>query len=1085
MADEHSDRLISDTLKDMAEKAYPNASRMVSAAMSNKTADSDNNDNSPGGDEDPDGVKIFKTTRRKKGSSDSLKNEEILNGLDMIQNEIINSNKYLEGIASDTKVGNIVRSSMLEELITSRKLLEELATGGTGSGGTVSSGGSGSGKGGKGGGSDEGSGLKSLLEGGILARIFGMGGLTALGVGSLLGGAGLVAAGLGAGITGSMNFGEGSGNKGIDDILKKSNPNWSDDDMRKWSDDQAKALQKNDVSNQISTIDSDIARLKASDKINPSTQTESNITALETQRIALEKQKDQIDERNTQYNPSSSGPSGGGSSYIGGGNSTRGGSSLNSIPRYSADETRQQMRGASQGETTIGKNFGDVTRSRGGGHSQTQAEADGMKFFMSKGYTTEQAAVIMGNLQQESTFNPNIFNPNDSGGGSLGIAQWNNGKNNRDPRKDRMIQFVSEQFNKPYEQLTNQEKYQGQLGFVDHELHTSGYAGALHSLQTGNYGKFTHQYEGYGDNSEGKRLINARRILRAQQDGGYANVKSVPSDGGEGGGQVIAAPKSKGDVLDHLDKMKKLGMINGEECVALATASVGIRLGDGHSGGNVSEWIKAGKITSSTAAGTPIATFLGGMGNNMHPSDRYADGSVRGGVRGINRDHAAVLTGQYKTDKDGNVIAAEVADQSRHRGYQGVTHWIDNTHQGEQNIGNYSIIGTKAGLLGGQNNPEYQRLHGGAQAPNPTPASSKKTSTSTGTYSPSNLDDHPLITSGVSTNEYAPSDLDSGHTDDTDHHQGARRGNLAHDVPYPPVRPHDAHHAINHRQHHQASQHHIPNHLRNVPYPPVRPHDAHNVPYPPPRPLTLPHLDNPWGGGDEHGYDPTMGFHTAPHNSRGGIYEPGQRGYEQYRFGGMAEVRKHSDQLTTEYLEKVPLDGFPDNKKSDFNEGEFWKSFDKRINDSVDRMNAKDKDGYVDHPLKHIQGGQLAKILKPLPKHPDSVDFHDHIPMNLKRRGTEYDPKPLTDIGIHDQGIIAHMNNMKYQHLYNQVQNQTNTARTKKDSATVHQHQTINQFQDKKDQNKLDAKKEIGQTKPSSAYLSQLFAPVVNKDQMA
>lgn len=180
-------------------------------------------------------------------------------------------------------------------------------------------------------------------------------------------------------------------------------------------------------------------------------------------------------------------------------------------------------------------------------------------------------------------------------------------------------------------------------------------------------------------------------------------------------------PKSKEDVLDHLDSMKRRGMITNEQCVSLASAAVGIRLGSGQDGSFTSQWRSGGNITGQTSAGTPVATFLGGTNSRAayhEPSNLYAGGT--GGVAGIDRDHAAVLTGNYKYDHDGNVIAAEITDQSAGHGWQGQSHWVTATGPegtgGEKNLNNYKIAMTSKGYLGGNNNPEKRRIDALAKA---------------------------------------------------------------------------------------------------------------------------------------------------------------------------------------------------------------------------------------------------------------------------------------------------------------------------------------------------------------------------------
>jgi hypothetical protein len=174
------------------------------------------------------------------------------------------------------------------------------------------------------------------------------------------------------------------------------------------------------------------------------------------------------------------------------------------------------------------------------------------------------------------------------------------------------------------------------------------------------------------------------------------------------------APKSRQEVLDHLTEMKNRGLITSPQCVNLAMASVGLKYGDSKEGGHVGDWRKAGDITDKTAANTPIATFLD---RSYRPSNLY-DGGQGVGMPKANKDHAAVLTGQYRRDKDGN-LEAEIADQSSGQGIfngeSGHTHWISATGPegtgGERNLNNYHLIGVKSGgLLGGSRNAETQRL---------------------------------------------------------------------------------------------------------------------------------------------------------------------------------------------------------------------------------------------------------------------------------------------------------------------------------------------------------------------------------------
>lgn len=79
-----------------------------------------------------------------------------------------------------------------------------------------------------------------------------------------------------------------------------------------------------------------------------------------------------------------------------------------------------------------------------------------MKYFMSQGWTREQAAGIVGNLQKESNFDHTAVG---DGGKAKGIAQWH---------PDRQAKFQAR-----YGKSMSKSSYAEQLAFVNHEL-TSG-----------------------------------------------------------------------------------------------------------------------------------------------------------------------------------------------------------------------------------------------------------------------------------------------------------------------------------------------------------------------------------------------------------------------------------------------------------------------------------------------------------------------------------------------------------------------------------------------------------------------------------
>ncbi len=85
------------------------------------------------------------------------------------------------------------------------------------------------------------------------------------------------------------------------------------------------------------------------------------------------------------------------------------------------------------------------------------AERDAMNFFVSQGWTHEQAAGIVANLQEESRLNPHI--EGDSGD-AYGIAQWH-----RD-RQDLFKSFIGHS-------IKESSTFEEQLRFVQHELTTT------------------------------------------------------------------------------------------------------------------------------------------------------------------------------------------------------------------------------------------------------------------------------------------------------------------------------------------------------------------------------------------------------------------------------------------------------------------------------------------------------------------------------------------------------------------------------------------------------------------------------------
>ena len=143
--------------------------------------------------------------------------------------------------------------------------------------------------------------------------------------------------------------------------------------------------------------------------------------------------------------------------------------------------------------------------------NQKEAEQQAMAFFISKGYTKNQAAGIVGNLVNESKLNPKAIARNDAGPGkdSEGIAQWN---------KERLaaLKTYADSKSRAY------TDFQTQLEFVDIELNGSerGAGRALRAAGTvedatvamTKYERFAGYQAGTASPETQKRIASASRV---------------------------------------------------------------------------------------------------------------------------------------------------------------------------------------------------------------------------------------------------------------------------------------------------------------------------------------------------------------------------------------------------------------------------------------------------------------------------------------------------------------------------------------------------------------------------------------------
>jgi hypothetical protein len=142
----------------------------------------------------------------------------------------------------------------------------------------------------------------------------------------------------------------------------------------------------------------------------------------------------------------------------------------------------------------------------GAGAGATANAMTAVKFFIGKGWTPEQAAGIVGNLQQESgaNLNPKIVGKERDGSKAYGIAQW---------RLERVTKF-KEQYGKDLTSATLEE----QLEYVHWEL-TNKYANAGAMLKRAKTAQeaaavVDAAYEISSGEARGKRIGNALALLK-------------------------------------------------------------------------------------------------------------------------------------------------------------------------------------------------------------------------------------------------------------------------------------------------------------------------------------------------------------------------------------------------------------------------------------------------------------------------------------------------------------------------------------------------------------------------------------------
>lgn len=159
----------------------------------------------------------------------------------------------------------------------------------------------------------------------------------------------------------------------------------------------------------------------------------------------------------------------------------------------------------------------------------------------SRGYSDAQIAGIMGNLKEESQFNPFAINPNDRGKESYGIAQW------RGERLDALRSFSG----------TKYPNLDQQLAFMDHELSTThkraanGVRNASNASEAAQaWGSYYEVYQGHNDPSS---KSFQRRMQYAQQFYQDGSLPSTNLTGFRDPTNSLPTPEYRGEPSTHMN----------------------------------------------------------------------------------------------------------------------------------------------------------------------------------------------------------------------------------------------------------------------------------------------------------------------------------------------------------------------------------------------------------------------------------------------------------------------------------------------------------------------------------------------------
>ena len=261
----------------------------------------------------------------------------------------------------------------------------------------------------------------------------------------------------------------------------------------------------------------------------------------------------------------------------------------------------------------------------GSGVGSSENAAKALEFFKSKGWTQEQAAGIVGNLQAESSreLNPSAIG---DGGKAYGIAQWH---------PDRQANYEKNLGNG---KSIRQSTFDEQLAFIQWELENteSKAARLLKGAKTAAEAAqiFDQYYERSSGEHRGRRVANANKLIEGDDMGTYPSGVPQP--------QSSATGSTGGNVTENQQGIRRLPINSKLKSVlqqAAAAAGVDVEV---YSGGQPRQG-EGGQRTGSTRHdhGNAADVYLYKEGRKLRdPEDReimakFVSAAAGAGATGI------------------------------------------------------------------------------------------------------------------------------------------------------------------------------------------------------------------------------------------------------------------------------------------------------------------------------------------------------------------------------------------------------------------------------------------------------------------